>query len=171
MEYISLNLKFRKATQDDLDSVFRVYLDAIAEMDRNNIPQWDELYPDREILEEDISKNQLFLGTTDGGIACAYVINSECDEEYDSGDWRYPYASFGVIHRLCVNPVFQNKGVGKLAIEHIEAELKAEGIETIRLDAFTLNPYAMRLYDKLGYVKVGTVDWRKGRFWLLEKKL
>ena len=171
MDDTQLNISFRKANESDLDSVFQVFVSAIAEMNRNNIPQWDELYPDREILSEDISKNQLYLGMTDGNIACAYVVNSECDDEYINGDWQYPKASFCVIHRLCVNPKFQNKGVGRLTVEHIEAELIKQGVETIRLDAFTLNPYALRMYDKLGYAKVGYADWRTGRFWLMEKKL
>ena len=140
-------------------------------MNRNNISQWDEFYPDRELLQEDISKNQLYLGTTGGDIASIYVLNSECEEEYEDGDWQYPDATFGVIHRLCVNPKLQNRGVGRLTVEHIEQELKTQGVETIRLDAFTLNPFALKMYDKLGFAKVGTVDWRKGRFWLMEKKL
>ncbi len=171
MEDNSLNLWFRKANENDLDCVFQVYTDAIAEMNRNNIPQWDEFYPDRDILKDDISKNELYLGMVDGELASAYVVNSDCDEEYVNGDWQYPNASFCVIHRLCVNPKFQKKGVGASTMRHIEGEKKAEGVETVRLDAFTLNPYALRLYDKLGYVKVGTVDWRTGRFWLMEKKL
>lgn len=171
MENETLDILFRKANENDLDSVFQVFTDAIAEMNRNNIPQWDERYPDRELLEEDISKNQLYIGIINDDIASAYVVNSECDEEYSAGDWQYPNASFCVIHRLCVNPKFQNKGVGTITMKHVEAEKKAEGVETIRLDAFTLNPYALKLYDKLGYLKVGTVDWRTGRFWLMEKKL
>ena len=171
MEKVALDISFRKASEADLDSVFQVFKDAIAEMNRNNIPQWDELYPDREILKEDISKKQLYLGMADGDIASVHAVNSECDEEYENGDWEYPNASFGVIHRLCVNPKFQNKGIGNKTLVHIEQELKAQGVETIRLDVFTLNPFALRMYDKLGYVKVGTVDWRKGRFWLMEKKL
>lgn len=171
MEDTLLNLAFRKATENDLDSVFQMFVRAIAEMDRNNILQWDERYPDRAILAEDISKNQLFIGLANGDIASVYAVNSECDEEYSSGDWQYPNASFCVIHRLCVNPTFQNKGVGAMTMKHIEAEKKAEGFQTVRLDAFTQNPFALRLYDKLGYVRVGTVDWRVGRFWLMEKKL
>ena len=27
------------------------------------------------------------------------------------------------------------------------------------------------LYEKNGYIKRGYADWRKGRFWLMEKKL
>lgn len=164
-------LEFRKAVENDLDAVFSVIKDAIAELDRNGIPQWDELYPDREILAEDISKHELIIGTLGGEIASIFVVNSECDEEYENGAWQYPDASFRVIHRLCVNPKFQKRGVGADTMKHIEAELKKEGIETVRFDAFTQNPYALRLYDKLGYAKVGYVDWRKGRFVLMEKKL
>ena len=166
-----ITIEFRKATEGELDAVFSVFKNAIAEMDRNGIPQWDERYPDRDILAEDISKNELFVGIIEGEIACVFVLNSECDEEYEIGQWQYPDASFCVIHRLCVNPKFQNRGVGAYTMKHIEMELKKECVESIRFDAFTLNPYALRLYDKLGYAKVGYVDWRKGRFVLMEKKL
>lgn len=165
------DITFRKAKENDLDSVFQVFVSAIAEMDRNNIPQWDERYPDREILSEDISKQDLIIGRSGNEIAAVYAVSSEYEEEYDSGAWQYPDASFRVIHRLCVNPKFQNKGIGAFALEHIETELREGGIETIRLDAFTLNPYALRMYEKRGYKIVGYVDFRKGKFCLMEKKL
>ena len=166
-----ITLEFHKASAGDIDAIFSVFKDAIAEMDRNGIPQWDELYPDRAILAEDISKNELFVGTLHGEIASVFVLNSECDEAYENGVWQYSDASFCVVHRLCVNPKFQNRGIGLETMRHIESELKSGGVESVRLDAFTLNPHALRLYDKLGYVRVGTADWRKGRFWLMEKKL
>lgn len=43
--------------------------------------------------------------------------------------------------------------------------------ESIRLDVFTKNPYAQKLYRKNGYQVRGFADWRKGRFDLMEKKL
>ena len=165
------SLTFRAGTEADLDRIFRLFSDAIAEMNRLSIPQWDELYPDREILREDISKNQLFLGMEGEDIASVYVLNSDCDEEYENGAWQYPNASFCVIHRLCVNPKFQNRGIGNLTMRHIEGRAHKEGFETVRLDAFTLNPFALKMYDRLGYSIVGTADWRKGRFYLMEKKL
>lgn len=36
---------------------------------------------------------------------------------------------------------------------------------------FIENPYALRLYDKCGYRNAGTVLWRKGEFYLMEKRL
>ncbi|MOA35168.1 hypothetical protein D3C78_1565980 [compost metagenome] len=53
----------------------------------------------------------------------------------------------------------------------IEDLVKQMGLETIRLDAFSQNPYALRMYEKLHYRTVGEVQWRKGLFYLMEKKL
>lgn len=64
---------------------------------------------------------------------------------------------------------FQNKGIAKTTMQHIETELRQLGVDAIRLDAFTENPYALSLYENLGYKIVGYADWRKGRFYLMEK--
>lgn len=53
----------------------------------------------------------------------------------------------------------------------IEDILQKEGIRSIRLDVFSQNPYALKMYEALGYQKVGGASWRKGLFYLLEKKL
>ena len=58
-----------------------------------------------------------------------------------------------------------------MAMEHIEKTLKAQGIEAVRLDAFTKNPYALKLYERCGYHNVGMAHWRKGDFYLMEKYL
>ena len=160
-------------------------------MEKQGIHQWDEIYPDKAILEEDIAKNQMYIGKIDNEIAVCFVLSEECDEEYKNGKWQYPDAKFNVIHRLCVNPKFQNKGIATQTMIYIvcvnpkfqnkgiatqtmiyiEKTSKAQGYEVIRLDCFTKNPYSQKLYEKAGYSVVGYADWRKGRFELREKKL
>lgn len=56
-------------------------------------------------------------------------------------------------------------------MQYIEKEVSSMGFQAIRLDAFTENPFALKLYDNLGYSRVGYADWRKGRFYLMEKYL
>ncbi|HAK41980.1 MAG TPA: GNAT family N-acetyltransferase, partial [Clostridium sp.] len=116
------------------------------------------------ILMQDILKNQMFLGEIDSKIASIFVLNQEYDEEYNNMNWQYKDMSFFIIHRLCVNPKFQNQRIGTKTMLLIEELLRSEGIETIRLDAFSLNPFALKMYEKLGYTKVGEVNWRKGLF-------
>jgi ribosomal protein S18 acetylase RimI-like enzyme len=44
-------------------------------------------------------------------------------------------------------------------------------IKSIRLDAFTKNFYALKMYEKLNYRKVGQGYFRKGIFYIFEKAL
>ena len=164
-------LKLRKANIKDLSNVIEVVKAAIEEMNKNDILQWDDLYPNKDILMQDILKNQMFLGEIDSKIASIFVLNQEYDEEYNNMNWQYKDMSFFIIHRLCVNPKFQNQRIGTKTMLIIEKLLRSEGIETIRLDAFSLNPFALKMYEKLGYTKVGEVSWRKGLFYLYEKKI
>ena len=79
--------------------------------------------------------------------------------------------NFILIHRICVNPKFQNKGIATQTLKYIETYCKTNGYGTIRIDCFTDNPYSLKLYDKAGYLVVGYANWRKGKFELREKRL
>ena len=164
-------MNYSKADINDLEEIYTLYQNAIIAMEKDNIHQWDEIYPDKDILKEDITKNQMYIGKTDNKIAVCFVLSEECDEEYKNGCWKYPDSRFNVIHRLCVNPLFQNQGIAAKTLEYIENLSKSEGYDSIRLDCFTQNPYSKKLYDKAGYSITGYADWRKGRFKLREKKL
>lgn len=170
-EGINLNIEYRQAENEDLQEICLLVKFAIENMNRQKIFQWDEVYPDEEVLHNDIDKKQLFVGTVKKKIAVIYVLNQECDDEYKNGKWKNENGLYYVIHRLCVGPDFQNNGIARITMEHIEKELIKEGAVSIRLDAFEQNPYALRLYDSLNYIKVGYADWRKGRFYLMEKVL
>lgn len=166
-----MQIDFRKADSGDLDEVCTMVQDAATHMIEQNIFQWDELYPVREDFAEDIAKRQLMVGLVQGRIAVIYVLNQECDAEYDDGDWKYRDEPFYVIHRLCVSPGFQRMGIAASTLLHIEDTLKAVGIRAIRLDVFSGNPFALRLYERAGFFKTGEVHWRKGMFYLMEKRI
>ncbi|MDO5520356.1 MAG: GNAT family N-acetyltransferase [bacterium] len=164
-----MQITFRTASLSDLQEINQLVQDAIDTMNNLQIFQWDERYPDQEILQEDIEKEELYVGLVDGHIAVIYVLNREADLEYDDAKWRFENRPFYVLHRLCVAPSYQKCGIARKTVLHIEEELRSKGIEAIRLDVFSKNPYALRLYDHLGFTKVGHADWRKGRFYLMEK--
>ena len=82
----------------------------IKEMNANGIPQWDEIYPCRDDLLHDMEQQELYVGKIEGKAAVAYVLNQECDDEYQNGMWLYPDANYYVIHRLCVSSHFQKQG-------------------------------------------------------------
>ena len=164
-------IEYKIAEEQDLEEIYSLVKRAIDTMCSQGVFQWDEIYPDREVLADDIRKAQMFLGRVDGQLVVIYVLNQECDEEYSKGEWINKDRSFGVVHRLCVDPSFQHMGIGKFTMQHIEETLRKSGVGSVRLDAFTENPQAIRLYESLGYSRTGYANWRKGTFYLMEKCL
>lgn len=166
-----MKIQYRPAHLNDMDEIALVVKNAILNMEQHHIHQWDEIYPTKEDFAEDIKQDDLFIGISEGKIAVVFALNKQCDEAYQNGHWQYPDKEFYVVHRLCVNPFFQHQGVAKQTMEFIEEKCKAEGISAVRLDVFSHNPSALKLYSHLGYCRVGHAHWRKGRFYLFEKYL
>lgn len=166
-----MQITYNKGQISELEEIYDLVQAAIETMNNHDILQWDSLYPNQEDFANDLRKQELYVGRVEGQLAVIYVLNQEEDEQYKNGSWSDKTNSFRVLHRLCVHPNFQNCGIGARVLQHIHEELSKEGIHTIRLDAFSQNPYARRMYEKAGYEQVGTVQFRKGVFYLMEKVL
>lgn len=166
-----MDIRYRQAKTADLDGIAALAGQAAVRMVSQGIDQWDELYPLREDFEQDIHGGGLTVGMLDDEIVVIYTINGEYEPEYESAKWKEPDKPFCILHRLCVNPLFQNQGIARQTMEHIEREAAAKGIQAIRLDVFSQNPYALRLYRNRGFEEAGTARWRKGLFFLMEKYL
>ena len=162
-------IEYSMANNNNLNEIVTLITNAVENMQKNNIDQWDLLYPTREDFQADIINQQLYIGKINGMIAVVFALNQNSDEQYQNGKWTFPDKDYYVIHRLCVNPLYQNNGIGRKTMLHIENILRDRDIQAIRLDVFSENPYAIKLYEHMGYSRVGYADWRKGRFYLMEK--
>jgi ribosomal protein S18 acetylase RimI-like enzyme len=161
----------RKGSPKDLNEIMKIIKDAIIEMESKGIYQWDDIYPCKDIINKDIEEETLFVFIEDETIKAFIVLNEHQEEEYKNVDWKYKTGKQMVIHRLCVSPLFQGKGIARSLVRFAEDFGRGNGFNSIRLDAFTENKGACGLYEKLGYEKAGVVEFRKGRFYCFEKSL
>ena len=166
-----MELTFRRAEPCDLDEIALLVDAAIKRMTERRIFQWDDVYPAKDDFARDIRRRELYAGTIGGRIAVVYALSRESNGQYASGAWQYTGDDYLVLHRLCVSPDFQNKGIARKTMRHIEEDSARRGAKAIRLDAFLGNPIALRLYSESGYRTAGSACWRKGPFVLLEKVL
>ncbi len=164
MEY-----RFRLAETSECKEIVALYSGAIQHQIEQKIYQWDELYPNEKVLTGDIMNREMYVLTKGAKILACVVLNEEQDLEYQTGAWSYREGRIAVIHRLCVNHTSQGGGFGRLTMEYAEQKIKAEGYSSIRLDTFSENVISRKLYESLGYTYAGTVTFRKGLFYLMEK--
>jgi ribosomal protein S18 acetylase RimI-like enzyme len=159
------------AALKDVDSIMVLFSSCIKEMEENSIYQWDDKYPTQEKIERDINNQSLFLFKIDRKLAGTVTLDGNQPPEYGDVDWKYKAQKVLVVHRLAVNPVFQNRGTAKKLMDFVQQYGRTHGYEVVRLDAFIKNPAAIALYEHRGYRKAGTVIFRKGLFYCFESNL
>jgi ribosomal protein S18 acetylase RimI-like enzyme len=76
------------------------------------------------------------------------------------------------VHRLCLLPAFQGKGLAKQLMQFAEEYAVKNKYSSIRLDTYSKNFIALNLYDSLKYRRAGDVSFRAGKtFHCFEKML
>ncbi len=163
-------MKIRLARPDELEVLLGIVRAATRHMNEQGIPQWDEIYPNREILWKDVEKQELHIIEVKGCVSGLIVINDDQSPEYATVQWRYPGRAL-VVHRLTIHPAYQRNRLATRLMEFAEETAVTKEYDCIRLDAFTRNPAAFTLYENRGYRNAGTVHFRKGEFYCYEKAM
>jgi len=67
----------RAASIHDLDAVVEVVRSATRHMDDHGIPQWDDIYPSKSLLQTDIEKQHMYVIEDTGTIAGFVTVNED----------------------------------------------------------------------------------------------
>ena len=141
-------------------------------MRESGIEQWDDIYPNTATLLADLAERTTYCAFMDTEpIVGALVLNEHQEPEYSEVPWTIDGVRVAVVHRLQVHPRYQAKGIARELMGFAEERAREQGYDAIRLDAFSGNPRALRLYHGLGYRDVGYVTFRQGLFRCFEKAL
>ena len=149
---------FSLAKPDETDAVWQIYAAAVPDQNQKGIFHWDEEYPTRDIIENDIAERKCYVVRENGVPVAVLRIDGEQHPAYQTVDWKYgePYIC---VHRLCVHPRAQGKGLAKHIMKDVLALYSFKGYAAVRLDTYRHNWIAMRLYEGLGFERRQTVHF------------
>lgn len=167
-----MTVEIRQADQRDILDLVRVIRDCTLAMRLARIFQWDDVYPNKEQIEEDSKDGSLYVMRKGEVCIGAATFNQKQEDVYQQIEWHGSEPVL-VVHRLCVDPVFQGQGLAKKMMNFGEKVALEQGCTSIRLDAYSGNPEAVGLYESLGYMKMGSVTFprRDLPFYCFEKIL
>lgn len=157
MRIVGLNL--RQATLYDTDRTWNILQQAIAKRKEEGSEQWQNGYPNLDVVINDISKGFGYVIENDNNLIIGYVaIINEIEPAYTQieGKWlnEEPYI---VIHRLAVAQDIKMKGLGTWVMEEIENITISKNIHSIKVDTNFDNVGMLRVFNKLGYHYCGEV--------------
>tara|TARA_B100000524_G_C23466901_1_gene304637 strand:- start:104 stop:613 length:510 start_codon:yes stop_codon:yes gene_type:complete len=150
-------VRIKLAKLYDLDRVKEIAEACAEKMIENNIFQWNEKYPSKEVFREDIKNNALFVARINSEIVGCIMFSSYKDDVYKNVKWISEDSNNLYIHRLAVHPKFQKKGIARRMMDYAEAFAKSKNHKSIRLDTFSKNQRNNKFYKLRGYTKLEDV--------------
>jgi len=161
----------RKAEISDLENIMLMYKSCVAGMIANGIDQWDESYPNAEVIMEDLIAQTYFVAIENNIIIAGINIDQNQDDTYLALDWKDKENQFLVVHRLAVKVEFWSDGIGKSLMLFTENLVTEKELISIRLDTYSGNPKAMEFYRRLGYRELGVINLKpdKNEYYCFEK--
>lgn len=142
----------RRAVIDDIDSIMLIYEDARKYMrENNNMSQWINGYPDRNLILNDISLGHSYVYELQGEIAGVFTYYIGKEKSYNSirGNWT-KNDRYGVIHRIAIGR--RSKNIGTLCLEYCINDCKY-----LRIDTHEDNGPMRRFLKKNGFKECGII--------------
>lgn len=165
--------EFRKATLTEVPQIWEILQQAIKRRKNDGSAQWQDGYPNEEIVKSDIEKGFAYVLTVDDEIAgyAAVIFNDEpAYDDIKGGAWL-SNGEFVVIHRIAISDKQSGKGLAKLIMKFTEDIALKNNIFSVKVDTNFDNPAMIKTFEKAGYMYCGEVMLRDGLRKAFEKKL
>ncbi len=155
------NIEFRKSNSSDIPQIWEIIEGAIERRKIDGSNQWQDGYPNPEVLQNDIEKSAGFVLAMDDDIVgyCAILINDEPEYDKIEGAWL-TNNDFVVFHRLAVAEKYIGKGLAKRIFGCIEEFALENNIRSVKADTNFDNDAMLGLFETLGYTYCGEVYFR-----------
>lgn len=157
------NLEVRKAELFELDRIDEMFGEARAFMASQNIDQWQDGYPERALLEKDITNGNRYVVCENEKILATVGIflGDEPDYAEIEGQWIND-SSYACIHRICVDDSVKGLGLGGVMVRACEEICRKNKCRNIRCDTHADNKPMRRMLEKNGFVYCGVIHLSTG---------
>lgn len=167
-----MDYTFRRANDAEIGRIMEIIEQAKKQMDREGKHQWDDTYPIRTNIENDIKDGTAYVTIVNGQVVAygAVVFTGEPAYDVIEGKWL-TNQPFVVLHRLAVAEETKGHGVGLIFIKEVERLALAEGVKSFKVDTNHNNTRMLRLLEKTGFKYCGKIYYQHGERVAYEKLL
>ncbi|MFV8393172.1 GNAT family N-acetyltransferase [Flavobacterium sp. LB2P6] len=156
-----MNYHFRKAELSEIAPIWKILQQAILRRKEDGSTQWQDGYPNPDVVQKDIEKGEGFV-LVDGETIIGYsavLINDEPAYETIEGKWL-TNGDFVVLHRVAISEKYLGKGLAKMILKYIEEFAVSNNIYSVKADTNFDNIAMMKIFESSGYTYCGEVYFR-----------
>lgn len=149
-------MKLRLTTTNDIDAVMTIINQAKAYFKKQGINQWQDGYPNKASIINDISRQEAYVLDIDGEIVATAMISKAIEPNYNYIDGKWLQSNdYIVVHRIAVRDDQKGKSLAKIIID--EAIKLYPNIHSIRIDTHDDNLSMQSFLIKYGFEYCGII--------------
>lgn len=137
------NIYLRQSTLDDLPRVIDIIEGAKKTLRDRGVDQWQQGYPDNEILKQDIQEDISYVLMLDGEVVGVAALQQGYDKNYQdmtSGAWSdNSEVTYSIIHRIAVEAGHQGQHLSASLIQQLLTMSYYLGYRDVRIDTHPEN--------------------------------
>jgi GNAT superfamily N-acetyltransferase len=151
-------MNLRLAKLSELDTIWEILQDAIAQRKRDGSEQWQQGYPNLETVTKDIQDGYGYVVEEDEEVVAyaAIIFGVEPNYAKITGKWLSE-GDYAVVHRVATAEAVKGKGVATQLFILIEELSRSKGIFSIKVDTNFDNQPMLRILVKLSYTYCGEI--------------
>jgi GNAT superfamily N-acetyltransferase len=163
-------MEIRKSTQHDMGDLLSLFDEARSTIAALGIDQWQNGYPSREAITNDIEKCVSYAVLCDGEILGTFALIENGEPTYDKifdGEWQTGYSKsqcpdYFALHRVAISVSARGTGLSTKIIGYAKEKATAKGKKSLRIDTHRGNVVMRRMLEKHGFVHCGTIFLESG---------
>lgn len=151
-------IRFRRAEKQDFDAINNLLGDARVRMAALGIDQWQDGYPEPELIAADIESGIGIVAESEGALAGYMVLLSEVEPIYEHIDGAWiNNGGYATVHRMAVDGSFCGSGLSSAMLAYAGDFARENGLQSVRADTHRGNVRMRRLLEKNAYLYCGEV--------------
>lgn len=154
-------MKLELSTINNIPKIIQIINDAKIHLASLKIDQWQDGYPNRQEIENDILKKESYVVLNDKNEIIGtsmFTLNPEPTYKIIDGNWIIKESEkYGVIHRLAIEKNYKKSGIATFILKQFHQKLKNKNIKSLKIDTHEDNFGMQFLIKKLGYQYCGII--------------
>lgn len=168
-------MRISLTVKDNLPEIMGIFAEARQTIASLGINQWQNGYPNEQIVEEDIAKSRSY-SVIDDTICGTFVVILDGEPTYDKiydGNWLTgnDRADYMAIHRVAVSVRSRGKGVSTEIINFATNLARDNGRSSLRIDTHEGNIVMRKMLEKHGFIYCGIIYLEDGESRVAYEKL
>lgn len=153
----------RRTKLNEVNRVIDIINDNKVYLKENNIDQWQDGYPNVDVINADVSNSESYVYVVNDEIVGTLMLSFSGDSNYDkiNGNWSNAH-KYATIHRIAVSPKHKGKSYAKTMLHAVEVIVRENNYDTIRVDTHEVNKVMISFLEKCGFNYCGIIKLADG---------